>query len=193
MLVSASENNIQALAAIRDLVGHDLRLQPMDEIIGLESTPAGIDVWITRYRWSERKNEIRVEGRGVVLVQFREQGRMGQMPITYNMPCGTWYMDTHIAWDGEQCSENIGHAIRGSDMIAAHLWMTLQMRLEKMGDFTPFNIPHYGTHQSVDEWVARVKRERMAGRAGSSSFPLDTYDRTNQGYAPERMTKHWNG
>lgn len=193
MLVSASENNIQALAAVRDLTGHDLRLLPLDEITALEAHEDGFDVWITRYRWSERKREIRVEGRGVVLVQFREKGRyVGSMPVTYNAPQGTWYMESHTAWDAEQCSENMADAIRRQDMAGATLWMTLQTALAKMGDFTPFNIPHYGTHQSVSEWVAKVKRERMAGRVGTSSFPLDTYDRTMQGSTP-RMGNHWRG
>lgn len=176
------ENNIQALAAIKHLTRHEIRLLPMDEITAIEPTETGIEVFITRYQWVDRKREIRVTGRGIVIISIDEQTiGMQRWKIT----------DKTVVWDAEQCGEEMAHAIRAADMERAQHWMRMQMLLEKMGDFTPFDIPHYGTFQSASEWADRVKRERMAGRVGTSGAPMDTYERTQAGYTTDRMASHW--
>jgi len=190
MLSAYDENNIQALAAIRHLTGMDLRLLPLDEITAIESTDYGFNVWITRYRWQDLKRGIRVTARGIVLVQYAET-RISDRFCHSQQRFNHWYTRQTVAWDAEQCGEQMADAVRAADMPEAQHWMTLQMTLEKLGDFTPFEIPAYGSRETVAEWAARVRRERMAGGTGTSRYPIDTYDRVKQGYTTERMSKHW--
>lgn len=194
MLSSYNENNIQALSAIKHLTGVDLRLLPMDEITAIESVEQGFNVWITTYRWQDLKRGIRVTGRGVKLVQFAEQ-RVNDYYCPAAHRAGLWFTRQSVAWDAEQCDDEMGNAIRNADLENAQHWMMLQDTLAKMGTFTPFEIPAFGSRPTASEWADRVRRERMAGRVGTSTFPMDTFDRTKQGYTDdgetERMVNHW--
>lgn len=194
MLSAYNENNIQALAAVRHLTGVEIRLGPLDEITAIESTDQGFNVWITVYRWQDLKRGIRVTARGVKLVQVAERLVDSSGYYTEYHGRGACFIRKSTAWDAEQCGAEMMDAIRRQDMEDAQHWMTLQTALEKLGPWEPFEIPAYGQRETVSEWAARVRRERMAGRVGTSSFPMDTYDRANQGYedpVTERMVKHW--
>lgn len=194
MISAYDENNIQARAAIRHLTGIDVTLFPLDEITAIESTEQGFNVWITTFQWQDLKRGIKVTGRGVRLLQFAER-RPSHYYQRQMHGRGIWYVRKSTAWDAEQVSTEMMDAIRGQDMEEAQHWMALGDALGKLGDFTPFEIPAFGGRPSVTEWAERVRRERMAGRVGTSSFPMDTFDRTKQGYTGDaetvRMERHW--
>lgn len=192
MLSAYDENNIQARAAIRHLTGVDIRLDLLDEITAIESTEQGFNVWITTYRYQDLKRGIKVTGRGVRLVQFSEHAATWYRRDYSGR--GVWYVRKSTAWDAEQCAEEMAAAIRRVDVEDAQHWMALGDALGKLGDFTPFEIPAFGSRPTVQEWAERVRRERMAGRVGTSTFPMDTFDRTRQGYTDsetQRMVSHW--
>lgn len=179
MLAMFPEGNLDALVAVKRLTGVVIRLQTLDEITEIESTDSGIRVWVVTWRMEERKRDVKVTGRGIKLFTMTPS------------PAGVWRTDTRVAWDDEQVMENIMNALRRKDMDTAQVWEEMSARLEKMGDFETFYMNNYGPGKSVREWIEGLKRERMAGRAGSDSSPMDTYDRTTAGYTTHRMTKHW--
>lgn len=195
MLSAYDENNIQARAAIRHLTGIDIRLDVLDEITAIESTEQGFNVWITTYRYQDLKRGIKVTGRGVKLVQFAERRRPSYYFHAQQHGRGAWFVRKSTAWDAEQVSEGMMGAVRTQDIDEAQHWMKLGDALAKLGTFTPYEIPAFGSRPSATEWAERVRRERMAGRVGTSTFPMDTFDRARQGYTDDgetqRMVSHW--
>lgn len=179
MLAMYPEGNIQALAAIKRLTGISVRLMTMDEITEIESIDEGIRVWITTWRMEERRTDVKVTARGIRLVTITSRN------------AGIWKMSAITAWDAEQVMEEMMNAIRRQDMVGAQTW---QLVSDRLGDepFKPFFMNHYGAGKTVSEWADQVRRERMAGRVGTSSHPMDTYEWAEANATTDRMIKHWN-
>lgn len=184
MLAMHPEGNIQALAAIKRLTnGTVVRLQPHDEVTLIEDTDEGVYVWITRLRIEERKSDIKVTARGVCLVV-----------VSQSETWSGWRTDTYVGWDREQCMTNMMNAVTRGQIDTAQMWKTIHDKLPEE-PFEPIFINHYGPGKSVGEWLEQRSRERMAGRVGTSSHPMDTHERSiayDGQYTSARMTKHWN-
>lgn len=179
MITVGSAANLEALAAVKQLTSINVRLLPMDEITELRVTEDAVEVWITSWKMEDRKRDIKVTGKGIRLVT-----------LTESRP-GTWQASYLTAWDREQCMEEMMWAVTRTDLAGAQLWKKLHDLLPEE-PFEPFFINHYGPGQSVGEWLQQRIYERMAGRVGTDSFPMDTHQRTTRDYAAPKMVKHWN-
>lgn len=183
MIGMSREANIEALSAVKQLTGHNVRLMPMDEVTELRVTETGaVEVWINRWRMEERSRDVKVTGKGIHIVTLRER-------LTDS---GTkWLVTTMTAWDREQCMGEMLAAVQRADIEGAQRWKELHDLMPE-GAFEPFFINHYGPGQTVGEWLMQRHFERMAGRVGVDRFPMDTFKRTNADFAAPKMTKHWN-
>ena len=178
MLALETEGNIQALAAIKKLTGHQVRMTPMSEIIEIQVTDESVTVLIVVYRYEERRKDCVVTGRGIKLVRFT------QIDLV-------WHQLSITAWDDQQVMEMVGQCGVSGDMPKAQLWLEAGKILANLQPFEAFAINTYGPGQTVDAWLDQKVWERRAGRAGASRYPMDTWERVNQGLVPSRMASHW--
>jgi hypothetical protein len=58
-------------------------------------------------------------------------------------------------------------------------------------DFKPEFVRTHGRSVSPTEWVEALWFARECARPGSSSNPMDTYERTLEGYSSDTMQAHW--
>lgn len=162
------EGNIQLLAAIKRQTGVTVRLRPMEEIKKVQSSgETAMTILTTVYNVTEGRAATMVIGRGKRLITLTRRADLVEAEARRR---GVW------------------HGVKGDYFGMG--WVMEQITMWE-DEFEPFAINHYGPGQSVDDAVAKVKWERMAGRPGSDKAPLDTYDRTNQGYTTPRMKNHW--
>lgn len=180
MIVLAHENNIQALAAVKRLTGVKLRLTPMAEITAIEVDDDSILVEVVTYTYQERRRDMMVTGRGVRVIRL--------IPQMVGQP---WKTVTVTAWDEGQVMTEVGAAVVAGDMIKAQVWMDAGKRLSNLPPFQSFAVNTYGAGQSVEQWLVDMRWARLAGRAGASRYPMDTYDRVQSAPTTTRMTRHW--
>lgn len=181
MIVLSHENNIQALAAIKRLTNVNLRLTPMSEIVALETDDDSLVVEIVVYKYDERRRDMLITGRGIRVVRL----------VPAHQEWMPWVSTTVTAWDDEQVMDEVTRAVVAGDMPKAQVWLDAGKRLASLPEFEPFAINTYGPGQSVDQWLDDIRWARIAGRAGASRYPMDTYARVQAGPTTKRMTAHW--
>lgn len=58
-------------------------------------------------------------------------------------------------------------------------------------DFERVSIPLFGPGKTPGEWLQAREFARMCYRPGTSNFPMDNHQRTQEGYTTARMARHW--
>jgi len=58
-------------------------------------------------------------------------------------------------------------------------------------DFKPIALPYFTRDRSLAAFLQSREFTRMCGRPGTDRNPLDSHDRTAQGYSTRRMSRHW--